>query len=159
MKKGIVGTIFSTAAGAVVSAGVVMARMEKSLNEKQNTSNKHFALFKMMNQWVRIKQEGKNLAEYFKENGYEKIAVYGMSYAGETLVYELNDSGITVEYGIDQNAKSLYLDIDIYEPDDDLKEVDALVVTAITFFDEIEEKMSQKLDCPIISLEDILYEI
>lgn len=112
-----------------------------------------------MNQWVRIKQEGKNLAEYFKENGYEKIAVYGMSYAGETLVYELNDSGITVEYGIDQNAKSLYLDIDIYEPDDDLKEVDALVVTAITFFDEIEEKMSQKLDCPIISLEDILYEI
>ncbi len=136
-----------------------MARMEKSLNEKQNTSNKHFALFKMMNQWVRIKQEGKNLAEYFKENGYEKIAVYGMSYAGETLVYELNDSGITVEYGIDQNAKSLYLDIDIYEPDDDLKEVDALVVTAITFFDEIEEKMSQKLDCPIISLEDILYEI
>lgn len=159
MKKGIVGTILSTAAGAVVSAGVVMARMEKSLNEKQNTSNKHFALFKMMNQWVRIKQEGKNLAEYFKENGYEKIAVYGMSYAGETLVYELNDSGITVEYGIDQNAKSLYLDIDIYEPDDDLKEVDALVVTAITFFDEIEEKMSQKLDCPIISLEDILYEI
>ena len=111
MKKGIVGTILSTAAGAVVSAGVVMARMEKSLNEKQNTSNKHFALFKMMNQWVRIKQEGKNLAEYFKENGYEKIAVYGMSYAGETLVYELNDSGITVEYGIDQNAKSLYLAI------------------------------------------------
>lgn len=159
MKKGIVGTILSTAAGAVVSAGVVMARMEKSLNEKQNTSNKHFALFKMMNQWVRIKQEGKNLAEYFKENGYEKIAVYGMSYAGETLVYELNDSGITVEYGVDKNAKSLYLDIDIYEPDDDLKEVDALVVTAITFFDEIEEKMSQKLDCPIISLEDILYEI
>lgn len=159
MKKGIIGTILSTAAGVVVSAGVVMARMEKSLNEKQNTSNKHFALFKMMNQWVRIKQEGKNLAEYFKENGYEKIAVYGMSYAGETLVYELNDSGITVEYGIDQNAKSLYLDIDIYEPDDDLKEVNALVVTAITFFDEIEEKMSQKLDCPIISLEDILYEI
>lgn len=159
MKKGIIGTILSTAAGVVVSAGVVMARMEKSLNEKQNTSNKHFALFKMMNQWVRIKQEGKNLADYFKENGYEKIAVYGMSYAGETLVYELNDSGITVEYGVDKNAKSLYLDIDIYEPGDDLKEVDALVVTAITFFDEIEEKMSQKLDCPIISLEDILYEI
>ena len=43
--------------------------------------------------------------------------------------------------------------------DDDLEEVDAVVVTAITFFDEIEEKLSQKIDCPIISLEDILYEI
>jgi hypothetical protein len=37
--------------------------------------------------------------------------------------------------------------------------VDAIVVTAITFFDEIEEKLSEKIDCPIISLDDILYEV
>ena len=29
----------------------------------------------------------------------------------------------------------------------------------VVFFDEIEEKLSMKIDCPIISLEDILYEI
>ena len=43
--------------------------------------------------------------------------------------------------------------------EDDLKPVDAIVVTAITFFDEIKEKLSEKIDCPIISLEDILYEV
>ena len=82
-----------------------------------------------------------------------------MSFAGETLVYELENTSTNVSYGIDRNAKSLYLDVDIVEPDGELEEVDAVVVTAITFFDEIEEMLSAKVDCPIISLEDILYEV
>ena len=43
--------------------------------------------------------------------------------------------------------------------DDNLEDVDAIVVTAITFFDEIEEQLQSKVSCPIISLEDILYEV
>ena len=43
--------------------------------------------------------------------------------------------------------------------EDDLAVVDSVVVTAITFFDEIEEQLLQKMDCPILSLEDILYEV
>lgn len=64
-----------------------------------------------------------------------------------------------MEYGIDKNADSIYADIDVLTVEDDLESVDVVVVTAITFFDEIEEKLSEKMDCPIISLEDILYEI
>ncbi len=145
--------------GAVASAGVLGIKINKALDAKQSMSNKHFALFKMMNQWVRVKQEGKNLSEYFEKNGYKNIAIYGMSFAGETLVYELENTNTKVVYGIDKNAKSLYLDVDIIEPDDDMEEVDAIVVTAITFFDEIEEMLSAKTQCPIISLEDILYEV
>ena len=96
---------------------------------------------------------------YFKAKGYKKIAVYGMSYAGETLVGELKGSGVEAAYGIDQNADSVYADIDVFSTEDNLPTTDAVVVTAVTFFDEIEEKLSRKLDCPIISLEDILYEI
>jgi len=156
MKKGTIG-VLSTVLGATAGAGVAGIRMNKALNEKQSMSNKHFALFKMMNQWVRVKQEGKNLSEYFEKNGYQRIAIYGMSFAGETLVYELENTKTKVLYGIDKNAKSLYLDIDIVEPEDDLQEVDAIVVTAITFFDEIEEMLRQKTGCSIISLEDVLY--
>ena len=158
MKKGTIG-VLSTIIGATAGAGVVGMKMNKALDEKQSMSNKHFALFKMMNQWVRVKQEGKNLSDYFEKNGYTNIAIYGMSFAGETLVYELENTSTNVSYGIDRNAKSLYLDVDIVEPDGELEEVDAVVVTAITFFDEIEEMLSAKVDCPIISLEDILYEV
>ena len=82
-----------------------------------------------------------------------------MSYAGETLIDELKDTEVEVEYGIDQNAERLYADIDIVTMDDELKDVDAIVVTSITFYDEIEERLSHKVNCPIISLDDILYEV
>lgn len=158
MKKPII-SILSALTGVVFGAGA-MGKMSADKTQKiQVKSDKHFALFLMANQWIKVKQEGKHLTSYFEKNNYKKIAVYGMSYAGETLVDELKDSSVTIAYGIDKNADSIYADIDVFSVDADLAPVDAVVVTAITFFDQIEEKLSEKLDCPIISLEDILYEI
>lgn len=158
MKKGVVA-VLSMLTGAAVGAGTAGKMIWGELGKKKSMSDKHLALYLMMNQWVKVKQEGKNLASYFEKNGYRKIAIYGMNYVGETLLEELRGSEIQVEYGIDKNGEGLYSEIDIVTPDDSLDEVDAIVVTAITFFDEIEEKLSQKVSCPIISLEDILYEV
>ena len=82
-----------------------------------------------------------------------------MSHVGRTLVDELADSAIHIKYGIDQNTDIVCEGIDIISPEDKLKEVDAVVVTPITFFAEIEECLSRKIDCPVISLEDVLYEL
>lgn len=156
MKKGVV-SILSMLAGA--AAGAVGKIKGDKLDKAQKMSSKHLALFLMMNQWVKVKQEGKNLSKYFEDNGYKRIAIYGMSYAGETLIDELKNTNVEVVYGIDRRSESLYADIDIVSIDDSLENVDAVVVTAITFFDEIEEILCEKLDCPIISLEDVLYEV
>ena len=158
MKKPII-SILSTLAGAALGAGAVGKVSLDKTKKVQSMSDKHLALFLMMNQWVKVKQEGQGLAVYFETNGYKKIAIYGMSYAGETLVDELKNTGITVAYGIDKRADSLYADLDIVSMEDGLGDVDAIVVTAITFFDEIEEQLLEKIDCPILSLEDILYEV
>ena len=158
MKKPAI-SILSALTGAAVGAGIMGKSGTAKLDKAWKTSNKHLELFKMMAQWVKVKQKGKSLADYFERNGYKKIAIYGMSYAGETLLDELKDSGVAVAYGIDKNADSIYADVDVVTIDDDLEGVDAVVVTAITFFDEIEEQLSEKVDCPIISLEDVLYEV
>lgn len=158
MKKGVV-SILSAFAGAAVGAGVTAKVKGEKINSYHQMSDKHLALFQMMNQWVRVKQEGKNLSQYFEANNYKNIAIYGMSYAGETLIDELKNTSINVKYGIDKNAEALYSEVDIITMEDDLEEVDAIVVTAITFFDEIVEKLEEKVDCPVISLEDILYEV
>ena len=155
--------ILSFLSGTMIAAGgcaMGLGHMYgKALDEKKKLSDKHLALFLMMNQWVKVKQEGKSLREFFEKKGYKKIAIYGMSYAGETLVRELESTDIEIAYGIDKNADSLYMNIDIVSLDEDLEKVDVVVVTAITFFDEIQEALCKKLDCPIISLEDILYEV
>lgn len=56
----------------------------------------------MMNQWVKVKQEGKNLSQYFEANNYKNIAIYGMSYAGETLEDELKNTNTCVKYSIEK---------------------------------------------------------
>lgn len=158
MKKGL-AFILSTSAGAVLGAWAVEKMKHDKLDEMQELSGRHLALFLMMNQWVKVKQEGKNLSLYFEKNNYKKIAIYGMSYVGETLLDELKNTGVEVAYGIDRNAESIYADVDIVSMSDDLEQVDAVVVTAITFFDEIEAQLSARLNCPIISLEDMLHEV
>ena len=159
MKKPIISAL-SVLTGAVLGAGAAGKLMEESTKKTKSMSDKHLALFLMMNQWVKVKQQGKNLSTYFEKNRYKEIAIYGMSYAGETLVDELKDTDVTVVYAIDQKADAIYYaDVEVLSIEDKLENVDVVVVTAITFFDEIEEKISKKMDCPIVSLEDILYAI
>lgn len=158
MKKGII-SVLSVLTGAAIGAGLTGKVKEESLKQANHYGNKHLEMFLMMNQWVKVKQEGGNLASFFEKNNYKKIAIYGMGYAGETLVEELKGSDIEIAYGIDQKADSIFADINVVFPDNPLDDVDAIVVTAITFFDEIEERLSKKVDCPILSLEDVLYEM
>ena len=159
MKK-VISTLIGVVIGGIGGAIVVGKNASDENTKLQHMSNKHLALFQMMNEWVKVKQEGKNLASYFEKNSYKKIAIYGMSFAGERLLDELRDTSVEVAYGIDKRATSLFAEVNIVSMDDKLLEnVDAVVVTAITFFDEIEEELSKRLSCPIISLEDILYEV
>ncbi|MCI9209292.1 MAG: hypothetical protein HFI83_01145 [Eubacterium sp.] len=158
MKKGIISAL-SFAAGLAGGAIGVGKMTGSKVNDWKQMSDKHLELFLMMNQWVKVKQEGKHLASYFEKKGYKTIAVYGMSFAGETLVNELKGSGIQILYGIDQRGGSVYTDINIVTKEDTLAAVDAVVVTAISFFEEIEEELCRKVDCPILSLGDILYQI
>lgn len=155
----VVVPVLSMITGAGVAVAAFRKVAGKSTNMYQTLTDKHMGLYLMMNQWVKVKQEGKNLASYFNDNDYKTIAIYGMSYAGERLVDELEGSGILVKYGIDKNAEGIYTDIDIVKPDDVLEEVDAIVVTSIFYIDEITDMLEQKVSCPIISLEDVLYEV
>ena len=158
MKNGVLA-LFSLGVGTLIGSGVTLqieGQKEKMLNA---TSNKNMSLYLMMNQWVRVKQAGKNLTDYFKKKGYKNIAVYGMSNVGETLIDELKGTDTCIKYGIDMNASNIHLDIPVFSLNDEFEDVDAIVVTPIFYFDDIEETLSRKMKCPIISLEDILYEV
>lgn len=152
-------SLFTALGGAAAAAVIVKKVTGEATAVQQNLSEKHLALFLMMNQWVAVKQQGKSLSDYFEKQGYKNIAIYGMSYAGERLLQELKDSGIHVKYGIDKNARSIFLDINIVTMEDELEPVDVVIVTPVFFFNDIEEELSEKIDCPIISLEDVLYEV
>ncbi len=150
-------SILCVVAGVISWAYIVGKNMLEKLDEVRLISDKHLTLFILTVQWIKVKQQGKNVSDFLKEEGYENIAIYGMSYIGERLIDELKNTDINVVYGIDRNINFISSSIDLVSINDNLKAVDAIVVTAVTFFDEIYEELSKKIDCPIISLEDILY--
>lgn len=158
MKKGIIA-VLSSLAGAAVGAGAMQkTAMKKTVQQKEN-SDKHLALYLMMNQWVKVKQAGKSIPDFLIGKGYDRIAIYGMNYIGETLYDELRGSEVEVAYAIDKNADEIFSEVDVVSPDAELDQVDAVIVTPIFFFDEIEEMLSGKTDADIVCMEDILYEI
>lgn len=155
----IVGVVAGVTAGAVGGAAVAGKAIGENADKYREMSGKHLALFLLMNEWLIAKQEGKSITEYFEKNSYKSIAVYGLSYVGERVLDELKDSGIEVKYGIDKNADSIFSDIEVYHPEDELPEVDAIIVTPVFFFDEICNVLNKKVTCPIISMEEVLHEI
>lgn len=142
--------------GAIIPSLWLINLQQDCIDRWKEREKKDRGLFLLMNQWTRLKQDGKNLENFFKKNGYKRIAIYGMSYVGLSLVKELSHSEIEIVYGIDRNADNIYSNVKLITMEDKLLCVDAIVVTAISGYDEIRDALSEKVECPIISIEDIL---
>ena len=145
--------------GFFAGMSIVLSKEIKKRLEVKELADKHLVLVQLLGKWLAEKQRGKQLEDYFHQNGIKNIAIYGMGYVGERLYEELSNSDITVEYLIDKNAGNINTDMKIFTPDEELPKVDAVIVTPVTFFDEIEEMLAGKIACSVISIEDILYEL
>lgn len=134
-------------------------RLKENLKSARKMSDKHLALYLLMNQWVRQKNHDKSVSNYLLKNGYMNIAIYGFNYIGETLYDELKKSDVNVSYALDKNADHIFAEVKVYKPEDNVETVDAIIVTAFTAFSSIEAMLNPMFSCPILSLEDILYDL
>lgn len=114
---------------------------------------------KIYNLWMMVKAENRNISEYLKENHIHSIAIYGMSDLGNCLYKELRDSEIEVRYGIDQNPGIQLKDFEIITLQEVEEKTDAVIVTAVTAFDKIEEDLRKRGIKKILALDTILYDL
>lgn len=161
MKK-CLGAILGVIGGVIAGATVTNKVNQNKISDELKKVDKFKGYYNMLLQWLDIKQEGKSLSEYFVNNNYKTIAIYGMGEMGRRLYDELKDSEIQIKYVIDKNSITAYSPVEVKELDDfdgdDNVEVDVVVVTATFAFNEIQKEVSEKITCPIISLEDVIYE-
>ena len=156
--------------GKVVKAGIFLGSIgglayysKKSLDKSGQLQGRYKAYYQLANQWLVNKNEGKNVATYFADNDIEKVAIYGMGTLGELLYNEIKEN-VKVAYFIDKNADTLYYGLDDtavvgFDDIDSQGEVDAIIVTPIFDFDDIEKDLEDVIDTQLISLEDIVYGI
>lgn len=142
--------------GVTGSSILWMRYQQRSVDKWKELFEKNRGLFLLMNQWVKLKQEKKSLAEYFDKREYKRIAIYGMSYVGIRIVNELKNSNIEILYGIDRNNKNIYSEVPVYTLSDALPQVDAIVMTVIGETEDIKEVLIQKTKSEILDIEDIV---
>lgn len=128
----------------------------KVLRAEKEYSEKMVSYYHLFNRWLRKKQFGESVTEYFKNNSIASIAIYGYRELGQRLFDELKETDIKVKYVIDKNVDNVFAEVDTYSPDEEFPHVDAIVVTASYYFDEIEDELYEKVNCPILSLEQII---
>lgn len=132
------------------------------LNEDKEEKTGNITLYKcesqvrLLDKWLRIKEEGKHLEKYFQEKNYQKISVYGLGKVGKHLLAELKDSKIEIVFGIDKRKDQLNNSFPIYTINEILPKVDAVIVTVIYDFEKIYKELKDKIAVPIISLEEVI---
>ncbi len=132
------------------------------MTDKQEQAMREAAKFKhytqVLEQWIALKQIGVTFASWFEENHFRKIAVYGLGEVGRLFIKELSESDVEVCYGIDRRRVELQ-GIKVKGVEEEFESVDVVVVTALTDFVIIKAFLSERIDCPVVSLEDIIYEL
>ena len=126
------GVFIGTVGGAAVMEKITC----KAIDNCRELTDKNLDLFLLMNKWMKTKQEGRHIKEYLEKRGYKSVAVYGLSHVGRCLLEELKDCDVEIKYAVDRNA---------------------MIVTAVYYFNEISNNLKDKITFPIVSLKDILY--
>lgn len=158
-KKGfLITAALGAAAGLAAGEKTIGKTRKKAMRKLEEDGAKFYEFYSILLQWVHMHNEGKTIGAYLQRCGYHTVAIYGMKELGEELLYELKDSEVEVKYAIDKNADELYAETDVYRPDEELEPVDVVIVTAVHWFDDIEKDMKAKLGCPVLSLEDVVYD-
>lgn len=160
MKNKILSMAFFSIFGCAAAAYLV----NRSQKKQWDVTSRHLETFQdhysLLNHWLEIKNEGKSVASYFEDMGYHHIAIYGMAELGTRLMEDLEGSSVCVDYGIDRDICCSIGRIDeVYFPEDELPETDVIVVTPYSAFGAIKKGLEEKADCPIISLEDVVWSV
>jgi len=122
-------------------------------------AEKNICLLRTMNLWMKLKNRGIHIAEYFRMKGYNKVGIYGIGLLGQRLIEELVEDNINITALYDRNAQSISSNINckVYLPEECKNiEQDIIVITAEFNFYDIRQYLIKYAICKMVSLEDIL---
>lgn len=154
-------TLFISLIMFVIGICFTIGFMKKDIERYYILSEVKAEINDVLYAWLQNKIEGRKYENYFKKHDYNSIAVYGFGDLGTKFVDDLVAEGLgnTIACIIDKDAADIEDDFKIVTPDERIDDVDAIVVTPIQFYTEIKRDLSHKVDCDIVSLEELIYEI
>lgn len=158
MKKrwGVVIGIFCLTTGSLLGVFFTRKNAEVKYKELKERLAKFEDYFAITNKWLKNRNQHISVADYFKNNHYERIAIYGMGEIGKRLYEELKEDGVEVTAVFDRSAQRLDPSLNVYSLDGPVPEVDVVVITPTFDYDAIEEQLKKVVSCRIISISDVI---
>lgn len=120
---------------------------------------KYEMYFYLLDTWMYLREKNISLDRYLLEYGYKNVALYGLGTFARHLIKELSESEVQISYIIDRNRDVQCPGMIVKSISQDLPEVDAVIVTVIYEFDSIWQTMRELVNCPVLSLAEIIKEL
>jgi len=127
----------------------------KALNDLNIHNGKYKRNFYILYEWLNKKRSNANfILNELEKNEISSVAIYGYHYLGLQLYKELLQSDIEVKCFIDRRKVHVNSGVPIIT-ENNLPDVDAVIVTAISDFLVIKERLVGKCKM-VVSLEDLI---
>lgn len=131
---------------------------QKIRHNKDNVTSKLLRFYNLLLQWTADFIEECSITERLRRDGVKNVAIYGMKELGELTCKMLSKEGLEVKYAIDQRGDNLKANIPIFsmsqiDNNSRIPKVDAIIVTPVTFFEEIKPLLEKRF--PKTSIYDL----
>lgn len=128
-------------------------------NNTSNESEKinmYYSYRVTFDKWLTCFEREKKISDYLKRKKCTNIAIYGLGILGHHLVEQLENTDVCIKYGIDRRGADEKQRFPVYKLEDNLPEADVIIVTVTYDFAKIYKQLYGKVDCEIISLDEML---
>ncbi|GFI22644.1 hypothetical protein IMSAGC011_01420 [Lachnospiraceae bacterium] len=126
------------------------------LPKKEVKKDKMECYFDILDRWMQMEESGHYIYEYFINNNWEHIAIYGKGKLGMHLYNKLKSTQVNVDYFIDKNTEGCKDDIKVIYPHDKIPEVDAVVITPVMEYETIKDILKNGGIKNVISMDSII---
>ena len=157
IEDAILKLLIGAIAGIATYVSIIERKKNKKIYRLEEKQEKFDQFYEILIAWLHVIHDKGGIKEYFERNEYKTVAIYGMKELGECLYDELKAANIDVKYVIDKNTQLFYDDVKIITPSEKIEKVDVIIVTAVYYYEEIKKQLKENVNCPIVSLYDVVY--
>ena len=143
--------------GLTIGCALIWKIFREVMKRDNQKNNEITSYYRILNQWLVLKQDKKTVVNFFENNNYKTVAIYGMKEMTERLLDDLENTGIVVKCIIDRNAVVTDKCIPLLHPSDSIPDVDVVVVIPSYYFGKIKSKLKGKVRGDIVSIDDVVY--
>ncbi len=135
--------------------------IEKYMHKREPGSQQSYVddkdkKYRLIYNWLDKSLSNKNISQYFKSNGIDKVSVYGAGQLGAFVIKELRQNNIIIVDLLDAVERKSIGEMTSVGIRGMNRDVDAVVVTVVDGCEEIVKEIHEISDVNVISLKDIV---